>query len=161
MIVFKKKTISFIFFIFVLVVPASAFPIEPEKIISETSLNNPCFSGSTEQDDLIQCAAKKYFSEQKKLNYYYRVAIQQKNIQIRSYLIKNQKKWNKTKFRECSKLLDSNGREAMIEYISCTSNAIEDRNEFLNLIFVCEEKSMRKPCDFKDETKFFEKAKNF
>ena len=66
------------------------FSIEPEDLLVSDALSKPCLSGSV-QEDLMSCVSKGYMLAQKKLNFNYKVSIQQENQKIREYLILSQK----------------------------------------------------------------------
>lgn len=66
------------------------FSIEPEDLLVSDALSKPCLSGSV-QEDLMSCVSKGYMLAQKKLNFNYKVSIQQENQKIREYLISSQK----------------------------------------------------------------------
>ena len=65
--------------------------IEPEDLLVSDALSKPCLSGSVQEADLMSCVSKGYILAQKKLNFNYKVSIQQENQKIREYLILSQK----------------------------------------------------------------------
>ena len=67
------------------------FSLEPEDLLVSDALSNPCLSGSVQEADLMSCVSKGYILAQKKLNFNYKVSIQQENQKIREYLILSQK----------------------------------------------------------------------
>ncbi len=67
------------------------FSIEPENLLVSDALSKPCLSGSVQEADLMSCVSKGYMLAQKKLNFNYKVSIQQENQKIREYLISSQK----------------------------------------------------------------------
>ena len=67
------------------------FSIEPEDLLVSDALSKPCLSGSVQEADLMSCVSKGYILAQKKLNFNYKVSIQQENQKIREYLISSQK----------------------------------------------------------------------
>lgn len=67
------------------------FSIEPEDLLVSEVLPKPCLSGSVQEEDLMSCVSKGYMLAQKKLNFNYKVSIQQENQKIREYLILSQK----------------------------------------------------------------------
>lgn len=67
------------------------FSIEPENLLVSDALSKPCLSGSVQEADLMSCVSKGYILAQKKLNFNYKVSIQQENQKIREYLISSQK----------------------------------------------------------------------
>ena len=67
------------------------FSIEPEDLFVSDALSKPCLSGSVQEEDLMSCVSKGYMLAQKKLNFNYKVSIQQENQKIRKYLISYQK----------------------------------------------------------------------
>lgn len=68
------------------------FSLEPEDLLVSDALSKPCLSGSVQEADLMSCVSKGYILAQKKLNFNYKVSIQQNNQKIREYLISSQKK---------------------------------------------------------------------
>lgn len=93
------------------------------------------------------CASKSYILAQRKLNTNYKVSIQQENQKIRSYLILSQRKWNVSKFKQCYSELN-NGSEGEINFIDCATKIINDRNDLLESVFLCDFNN--KPCQFKN-----------
>jgi hypothetical protein len=67
------------------------FSLEPEDLLVSDALSKPCLSGSVQEEDLMSCVSKGYMLAQKKLNFNYKVSIQQENQKIREYLISSQK----------------------------------------------------------------------
>ena len=67
------------------------FSLEPEDLLVSDALSKPCLSGSVQEADLMSCVSKGYILAQKKLNFNYKVSIQQENQKIREYLILSQK----------------------------------------------------------------------
>ena len=67
------------------------FSLEPEDLLVSDALSKPCLSGSVQEADLMSCVSKGYILAQKKLNFNYKVSIQQNNQKIREYLISSQK----------------------------------------------------------------------
>ena len=67
------------------------FSLEPEDLLVSDALSKPCLSGSVQEEDLMSCVSKGYMLAQKKLNFNYKVSIQQENQKIREYLILSQK----------------------------------------------------------------------
>jgi len=67
------------------------FSIEPEDLLISDASSKPCLSGSVQEEDLMSCVSKGYVLAQKKLNFNYRLSIQQENQKIREYLISSQK----------------------------------------------------------------------
>ena len=67
------------------------FSLEPEDLLVSDALSKPCLSGSVQEEDLMSCVSKGYMLAQKKLNFNYKVSIQQENQKIRKYLISSQK----------------------------------------------------------------------
>ena len=67
------------------------FSLEPEDLLVSDALSKPCLSGSVQEADLMSCVSKGYILAQKKLNFNYKVSIQQENQKIREYLISSQK----------------------------------------------------------------------
>ena len=94
----------------------------------------PCLSGSVQEEDLMSCVSKGYMLAQKKLNFNYKVSIQQENQKIREYLISSQKKWNILKFKQCYPELE-NGQEGKLNFIDCATKAINERNDLLEPVF--------------------------
>ena len=89
---------------------------------------------------------------QKELNNNYSIAQKQKNVNIRNYLIHQQRQWNKNKFDECLILPEKEvGREGIFEYLQCATDAILKRNSYLKEIYVCG----NEPCQF-EELYFFQ-----
>ena len=109
------------------------FSIEPEDLLVSDALSKPCLSGSV-QEDLMSCVSKGYILAQKKLNFNYKVSIQQENQKIREYLISSQKKWNISKFKQCYPELE-NGQEGKLNFIDCATKAINERNDLLEPVF--------------------------
>ncbi len=109
------------------------FSIEPEDLLVSDALSKPCLSGSV-QEDLMSCVSKGYMLAQKKLNFNYKVSIQQENQKIREYLISSQKKWNILKFKQCYPELE-NGQEGKLNFIDCATKAINERNDLLEPVF--------------------------
>ncbi|OOF54934.1 hypothetical protein BKK56_07255 [Rodentibacter genomosp. 2] len=137
------------FYRFLLIlVSSSSFAIEPEELMVFGSLSKPCLSGSMQEEDLMVCVSKGYVLAQKKLNSNYKVAIQQENKTIKNYLISDQKKWNLSKFRLCYPEIE-NGQEGKINFIDCATKVINDRNELLESVFLCD--FNKKACQFKDD----------
>ena len=108
----------------------------------------PCLSGSVQEEDLMSCVSKGYMLAQKKLNFNYKVSIQQENQKIREYLISSQKKWNISKFKQCYPELE-NGQEGKINFIDCATKAINERNDLLESVFLCD--FNKRACTFKDD----------
>lgn len=149
-----KKELSVIVFnrfykVFFLLILISnlGFAIEPEDLLVNDALSKPCLSGSIIQDDLMLCASKSYILAQRKLNTNYKVSIKQENQKIRSYLISSQRRWNVSKFKQCYSELN-NGREGEINFIDCATKIINDRNDLLESVFLCDFNN--KPCQFKN-----------
>lgn len=67
------------------------FSIELEDLLVSDALSKPCLSVSVQEADLMSCVSKGYMLAQKKLNFNYKVSIQQENQKIREYLILSQK----------------------------------------------------------------------
>lgn len=67
------------------------FSLEPEDLLVSDALSKLCLSGSVQEEDLMSCVSKGYMLAQKKLNFNYKVSIQQENQKIREYLISSQK----------------------------------------------------------------------
>ncbi len=130
-------------------VSSSSFSIEPEDILVSDALSKPCMSGSIQEEALMICVSKGYLLAQKKLNINYKVAIQQENNKIKSYLISDQKRWNSSKFKQCYPEI-KNGQEGKINFIDCASKVINDRNELLESVFLCD--FNKKACAFSDES---------
>ena len=66
------------------------FSLEPEDLLVSDALSKPCLSGSVQEEDLMSGVSKGYMLAQKKLNFNYKVSIQQENQKIREYLISSQ-----------------------------------------------------------------------
>ena len=124
------------------------FSIEPEDLLVSDALSKPCLSGSIQQEDLMSCVSKEYMLAQKKLNLNYNVSIQQENQKIREYLISSQKKWNISKFKQCYPELE-NGQEGKVNFIDCATKAINERNDLLESVFLCD--FNKRACTFKDD----------
>ena len=122
--------------------------IEPEDLLVSDALSKPCLSGSVQEADLISCVSKGYILAQKKLNFNYKVSIQQENQKIREYLISSQKKWNISKFKQCYPELE-NGQEGKINFIDCATKAINERNDLLESVFLCD--FNKRACTFKGD----------
>ena len=125
-----------------------SFAIEPEDLLVSDALSKPCLSGSAQEEDLMSCVSKGYILAQKKLNLNYNVSIQQENQKIRKYLISSQKKWNISKFKQCYPELE-NGQEGKVNFIDCATKAINERNDLLELVFLCD--FNKRACTFKDD----------
>lgn len=124
------------------------FAIEPEDLLVSDALSKPCLSGSAQEEDLMSCVSKGYMLAQKKLNLNYNVSIQQENQKIRKYLISSQKKWNISKFKQCYPELE-NGQEGKVNFIDCATKAINERNDLLESVFLCD--FNKRACTFKDD----------
>ena len=124
------------------------FSLEPEDLLVSDALSKPCLSGSVQEADLMSCVSKGYILAQKKLNFNYNVSIQQENQKIREYLISSQKKWNISKFKQCYPELE-NGQEGKINFIDCATKAINERNDLLESVFLCD--FNKRACTFKDD----------
>ena len=124
------------------------FSIEPEELLVSDALSKPCLSGSAQEEDLMSCVSKGYMLAQKKLNLNYNVSIQQENQKIRKYLISSQKKWNISKFKQCYPELE-NGQEGKVNFIDCATKAINERNDLLESVFLCD--FNKRACTFKDD----------
>ena len=127
--------------------PIFSFGELPEAVISSNALNKPCYIGSIKQEDLIICFSKSYLLAQRKLNNNYLIAKKQKNINIKNYLIRQQIKWNKSKFDQCVLLPEREaGREEVFEYLQCVTNAVLAQNAYLEETYICD----NNPCQFKE-----------
>lgn len=124
------------------------FSIEPEELLVSDALSKPCLSGSAQEEDLMSCVSKGYMLAQKKLNLNYNVSIQQENQKIRKYLISSQKKWNISKFKQCYPELE-NGQEGKVNFIDCATKSINERNDLLESVFLCD--FNKRACTFKDD----------
>ena len=124
------------------------FSLEPEDLLVSDALSKPCLSGSVQEADLMSCVSKGYMLAQKKLNFNYKVSIQQENQKIREYLISSQKKWNISKFKQCYPELE-NGQEGKVNFIDCATKAINERNDLLESVFLCD--FNKRACTFKDD----------
>ena len=124
------------------------FSIEPEDLLISDASSKPCLSGSVQEEDLISCVSKGYVLAQKKLNLNYRLSIQQENQKIREYLISSQKKWNISKFKQCYSELE-NGQEGKLNFIDCATKVINERNDLLESVFLCD--FNKRACKFKDD----------
>ena len=101
-----------------------------------------------QEEDLMSCVSKGYMLAQKKLNLNYNVSIQQENQKIREYLISSQKKWNISKFKQCYPELE-NGQEGKVNFIDCATKAINERNDLLESVFLCD--FNKRACTFKGD----------
>lgn len=128
---------------------AESFSVEPEDLLITDASSKPCLSGSVKQEDLMVCVSKEYMLAQKKLNSHYKISIQQKNPQIREYLVSSQKKWNQSKFKKCYPELD-NGNEGEINFIDCATKVVNERNELFESVFLCDFNKIA--CEFKDDS---------
>ncbi|WGE51697.1 lysozyme inhibitor LprI family protein [Actinobacillus equuli] len=127
----------------------SSFSIEPEDLIMAEALSKPCLSGSMKQEDLMICVSKGYILAQRKLNTNYKVSVKQENQRIRSYLISSQKEWNSSKFKPCYPELE-NGREGEINFIGCATRIINERNDLLESVFLCD--FNKRACNFENDS---------
>ena len=139
-------------FITICLAPTFTLGDLPETVIDKDALNKPCNVNSIVQEDILVCFSKSYLLAQKELNNNYSIAQKQKNVNIRNYLIHQQRQWNKNKFDECLILPEKEvGREGIFEYLQCATDAILKRNSYLKEIYVCG----NEPCQF-EEPYFFQ-----
>lgn len=152
--------ISKIFFIFILstLIIEGKANIVDDMIAIYDPINSPCFSGSELQDDLLICVTKYYLNSIEDLNKNFEIAIKQKNNNIKDYIINRQKYWDKVKFKSCNDILEEDGRERNIDYISCIAQEVKDRNNLIELLFICGDSNYRYPCNI-DEDVFYKKIK--
>lgn len=139
---------KFYIFFLLLYISNLSLAIEPENLLIAEALSKPCLSGSIKQEDLMLCASKGYMLAQKKLNTNYKVSVRQKNQRIRSYLISSQKEWNFSKFKQCYPELE-NGEEGKINFIDCATRIINERNELLESVFLCD--FNKRACHFEED----------
>ena len=57
------------------------------------------------------------------------------------------KKWNISKFKQCYPELE-NGQEGKINFVDCATKVINERNDLLESVFLCD--FNKRACTFKD-----------
>lgn len=154
----KINKLIFIFFLSNFIIKGNSGVVD-EMIAIYDPINNPCFSGSILQDDLLICVTKYYINNVDNLNKNYEIAIKQKNNNIKDYIINSQNHWDKIKFSSCNDILGEDGQERNIDYISCIAQEVKDRSELIEQLFLCGGDSYRYPCDIEEEV-FYKKIRN-
>lgn len=122
--------------------------LQPEDFVHANALDKSCNFNSMGQYDIVRCVSKTFLMESEKFKKNEKFLLDNADKKTLDVYKPYRDKWLKEGYSKCNALfLEDDGREKYINYIDCATKVLEDKNETLELKFICNGKL----CDLEND----------